>query len=65
MDHNDPVHGFRMFMQYSQTNEGTQLEWNMVFDHVEETAQVRAFIEPANEQNFDRLNTLVQNQPKD
>lgn len=27
----------------------------MVFDHAEETARIRPFVESANEQNFDRL----------
>jgi uncharacterized protein YndB with AHSA1/START domain len=55
MDHLDPVHGFRMFIVLHDAPNGTLLEWIMVFDHAEEAAKVRPFVEPANEQNFDRL----------
>ena len=55
LDHEDPVHGFRMFMNFYAAEGGTTLDWNMAFDHAEEAARVRPFVEPANEQNLDRL----------
>jgi uncharacterized protein YndB with AHSA1/START domain len=60
MDHVDDVHGFRMFMTFNEVHSGTEIEWIMVFDHADEAAKVRPFIEPANEQNFNRLNALLQ-----
>lgn len=42
-------------MRFHDVADGTRLEWIMVFDHAEEAATVRPFVEPANEQNFDRL----------
>jgi len=55
LDHIDPVHGFRMFIELTETVGGTRMDWTMVFDHAEEVIKVRPFVEPANEQNFDRL----------
>jgi len=55
IDHIDAVHGFRMFMLFHDVPQGTRLTWIMVFDHADEAAKVRPFVEPANEQNFDRL----------
>lgn len=59
LDHDDPVHGFRMFMNFRDAVGGTRLDWIMVFDHAEEAARVRPFVEPANEQNFDRLGECI------
>jgi uncharacterized protein YndB with AHSA1/START domain len=59
LDHIDPVHGFRMFMNLHGTSHGTMLEWIMVFDLADEAARVRPFVKPANEQNLDRLDALL------
>lgn len=61
LDHEDPVHGFRMFMNFHEDAGGTRLDWIMVFDHEEEAARVRPFVEPANEQNLDRLGERLAN----
>lgn len=63
LDHPDPVHGFRMHLHFGRVTEktaetgpgATEMRWAMVFDHAEEAGKVRPFVEPANEQNFDRL----------
>src|SRR5690606_34590317 len=55
LDHPDPVHGFRMFIDFRKAPEGTELEWIMRFDSREEAARIREFVLRANEENFDRL----------
>jgi uncharacterized protein YndB with AHSA1/START domain len=55
IDHIDDVHGFRLFILLHDVANETRLEWILVFDHADEAAKVRPFVEPANEQNFDRL----------
>jgi uncharacterized protein YndB with AHSA1/START domain len=64
LDHIDPVHGFRMFMNFHGTSNGTMLEWIMVFDFADEAAKVRPFVEVANEQNFDSLDALLKQSTK-
>lgn len=64
LDHPDPVHGFRMSIDFHEAREGTGLEWLMRFDHAEEAARVRPFVETANEQNFDRLEKLLKEVPR-
>jgi uncharacterized protein YndB with AHSA1/START domain len=59
VDHEDPVHGFRMFILFIAAPHGTRLEWILVFDTAGEAAKVRPFVEPANEQNFDRLQEML------
>ena len=59
LDHDDPIHGHRLFMLFKDVGDGTLLEWLMVFDHAEEAAKVRPFVEPANEQNLDRLQAFL------
>jgi uncharacterized protein YndB with AHSA1/START domain len=73
LDHPDPVHGFRMHMDFKKITERvagntgenrpekTEIRWAMVFDHADEAAKVRPFVEPANEQNFDRLADYLSN----
>ena len=53
--HHQPTHDFEMAMTLIADGSGTRVEWRMVFESAGECAQVRPFIEPANEQNFDRL----------
>jgi uncharacterized protein YndB with AHSA1/START domain len=54
LQHLEPVHGFRMTMTYAAEGDKTRLNWQMLFEP-EEAARIRQFVEPANEQNFDRL----------
>ncbi len=62
--HHQPTHDFEMAMTLVAACGGTRVEWRMVFASAAECARVRSFIEPANEQNFDRLAAhLVQTTP--
>lgn len=58
-DHLDPVHAFRMTVILADDAGGTRITWRMRFDSAEEFARVKDFITAANEQNFDRLETLL------
>ncbi len=62
-DHIDPVHAFRMTVTLAEDAGGTQITWRMRFDSAEEFARVKDFIAGANEQNFDRLETLLAAKP--
>jgi uncharacterized protein YndB with AHSA1/START domain len=48
-------HDFTLTMTFAENSGGTLLTWHMIFDDPAEAGRVRAFIIPANEQNFDRL----------
>jgi uncharacterized protein YndB with AHSA1/START domain len=54
-DHLEPVHGFRMTITLAERGRATAVTWRMRFDDAAECAAVRHMVEPANEQNFDRL----------
>ena len=59
--HLSPVHRFRMTMTYAEAGAGkTRLTWRMSFDDPAESEKLRAFIAKANEQNFDRLEALLE-----
>ncbi len=62
-DHIDPVHAFRMTVALAEDAGGTRIPWRMRFDSAEEFARVKDFIAGANEQNFDRLETLLAAKP--
>ncbi len=53
--HHQPTPDFEMAMTFVAKRGGTRAEWRMVFESAEECAKVGRCIEPANEQNFDRL----------
>jgi uncharacterized protein YndB with AHSA1/START domain len=53
--HLEPVHGFQMTMLLDEQDGKTHLTWRMLFDDADEYERVKAFVIPANEQNFDRL----------
>lgn len=57
--HEGPVHRFRMTMTFSRHPAGTQLTWRMLFDDPAEAEKLRPFLLQANEQNFDRLQQLL------
>jgi uncharacterized protein YndB with AHSA1/START domain len=59
-DHLRPMHRFMMDMSYFDFDGKTRLTWRMRFESVEELDRVRAFIVPANEENFDRLEAQLQ-----
>lgn len=53
--HLRPVHRFKMTMTMEAVGQDTRFSFRMLFDDVEECQRVKAFVVPANEQNFDRL----------
>jgi uncharacterized protein YndB with AHSA1/START domain len=54
-DHLQPMHCFRMAMTLADRGDQTALTWRMLFPTADECEKVRAFVVPANEENFDRL----------
>ena len=46
---------FTLTVQLTQVADGTHLRWDQVFDDVHIAQAVKAIVEPANEQNLDRL----------
>jgi uncharacterized protein YndB with AHSA1/START domain len=60
MRHLQPFHRFTMTMTYAEKAGGTELVWKMEFPEPGETPEVRDLILRANEQNFDRLQLLLQ-----
>ena len=54
-DHLEPVHRFRMTMDFAPRDGGTVLTWRMCFDSEAECARSRPLVTAGNEQNFDRL----------
>jgi uncharacterized protein YndB with AHSA1/START domain len=61
--HHAPVHGFVMEHTYSDEAQGTRLHWLMCFDDPAEMEKIRDFIAKANEQNFDRLQAYLDQNP--
>lgn len=53
--HPDAGHEFQMTILLEERGAKTQLTWRMLFDTAEHCEQVRGFVVPANEQNFDRI----------
>lgn len=53
--HLKPMHRFRMTMTMEPVGKDTRISFWMLFDTVEERERVKQFVEPANEENFDRL----------
>lgn len=58
--HHEPMHVFTMEMDFLQEDGGTWLRWRMLFEPTEENLQLQKFIAAANEQNFDRLENLLE-----
>jgi uncharacterized protein YndB with AHSA1/START domain len=48
-------HDFNLTITLIAREDRTEVTWRMRFDDPAEAARVRAFVEPANEQNLDRL----------
>ena len=55
IDHLRPMHRFLMTMSFDDVDGQTRLTWRMRFDTTAEVDKLRPWIEPANEENFDRL----------
>ena len=58
--HHLPMHVYTMEMRFVGESGGTRLHWRMLFEPTEENLQLKKFIAAANEQNFDRLQDLLQ-----
>lgn len=58
-DHIEPVHQFRVTALFQAVGAQTKLTFQMLFEQAEECQRVKAFVVPANEQNFDRLETVL------
>lgn len=54
-EHLRPFHWYRMTMTYRSVGGKTELKWAMNLETSPDSANLKAFIEQANEQNFDRL----------
>jgi hypothetical protein len=46
---------FTLSVQFTAVDDGTHLQWLQVFDDAQVAQAVKAIVEPANEQNLDRL----------
>jgi uncharacterized protein YndB with AHSA1/START domain len=51
---------FTLTVQLTQVTDGTHLQWQQVFDDAHIAQAVKAIVEPANEQNLDRLMHVLQ-----
>lgn len=58
--HHEPVHVFTLEMHFADEDHGARLSWRMVFDRTEENEAIERFLHAANEQNFDRLQRLLE-----
>jgi len=58
-DHLEPVHSFRMTISFEEYGTGTLVSFHLLFDSTEECNRVRPYILAGNEENFDRLETLL------
>lgn len=54
-EHLRPFHWYRMTMTIRPVGERSELKWLMNLEASPDSEKLRAFIEQANEQNFDRL----------
>jgi uncharacterized protein YndB with AHSA1/START domain len=55
IEHLGGFHHFVLTVTLAARDGGTQVRWRQVFDTAEHRDRVRPFVEPANEQNLDRL----------
>lgn len=56
-EHLQSMHNFRMTLLFTRETQKTLLTWQMLFESPIQCAEARPFIIPANEENFDRLQT--------
>ena len=59
MTHHEPVHVFTLEMRFADEDDGARLSWRMVFDRTDQNEAMEKFLHAANEQNFDRLQRLL------
>jgi len=58
-DHIEPIHRFTMTMTFSEKDGGCLLAWVMKFQTPGEAEKLGNFISLANQQNFDRLEAVI------
>ncbi|MET0172647.1 MAG: SRPBCC domain-containing protein [Agrobacterium vaccinii] len=58
-EHYEPMHVYTMSMNFIKNPAGATLQWRMVFDATDENLHLKKFIAAANEQNFDRLEAVL------
>ena len=56
---NETMQIYTMEMTFSPESNGTRLHWRMLFEPTEENRALEKFITAANEQNFDRLEQVL------
>lgn len=61
-DHLKEMHFYKAMVTFTEVPEGTMVEWTMRFNSAEELAPIRAFIEPANEENLDKLEAALKSE---
>lgn len=54
-----PVHLFTMTLGFETVGNKTKFSFTMVFEDPEEVDRIKQFVVPANEENFDRLETVI------
>lgn len=63
--HHEPMHAFGLDMHYEDVAGGTRLIWRMSFEDTRDNRDIEKFLAAANQQNFDRLETLIADLTKD
>lgn len=58
-DHLKEMHFYKAMVTFSEVPEGTRIDWTMRFDTARELAPIKTLIERANEENMNRLQTLL------
>lgn len=61
VEHISEEHHFFLVITFADEQGGTRVGWRQVFDTAEHKEHVAAFVQPANEQNLDRLASEVRN----
>lgn len=57
-DHLKEMHFYKAMVTFTEVPEGTRIEWAMRFETVKELAPIRKFIERANDENMDKLESI-------
>lgn len=57
--HHLPVHVFTMTLDFEPVGSQTKFSFTMVFEEQGEVERIRQYVVPANEQNFDKLESFV------
>ena len=60
-DHLKPMHKFQVTASFEEIGDKTRLIFRMLFETVDECEEVKKYVIEANEQNFDRLETVLSN----